>query len=75
MPLLPGTAVSTPWWWARISLLEKRLQGIKEAAGVDPEQMVAPKELWVLSQAEELERWFEERRKIERQPQPLDDYG
>jgi hypothetical protein len=42
----------------------KRAWNIREAAAYDLENLVAPRELWPLHQAEELEKWFNERRKI-----------
>lgn len=58
-----GSAFCIPWYVTRICVLVKRIWGIQEAAAFDPEKLVAPKELWPLSQADELDKWFEERRK------------
>jgi hypothetical protein len=55
---------SVPWYITRIYVLVKRAWNIQEAAAYDPENLVAPKELWPLHQADELERWFKERREM-----------
>lgn len=62
----PVSAFEIPWYLTRIYILVKRLWGIQEAAGYDPDNMAAPKELWPLNQNEELDGWYEERREIER---------
>lgn len=46
--------------------MEKRIEGIREAAAYDQDKMVAPKDLWPLHKAEELEAWFEARRNATR---------
>jgi len=58
--------VAVPWFITRIYVIEKRIQGIREAAAYDPEKLMAPKDLWPLHKAEELESWFASRRKVER---------
>jgi hypothetical protein len=42
-----------------------RVKGIIEAAGLDPEKMVAPKEIWFDDKA--LEEWFDSRDKLREQ--------
>lgn len=44
--------------------MERRIQGIREAAAYDPDKLVAPKELWTLHRDKDLEEWYEERRRI-----------
>jgi hypothetical protein len=46
----------------------KRVKSILEAAALDPERLVAPKDIWFDNA--ELERWFESRREI--QPRGVD---
>jgi hypothetical protein len=44
----------------------KRIWGIQEASLYDADKLMAPKELWVLNQAKELDKWLEERRDARR---------
>jgi len=49
----------TPWWWTLALSYHKHVQNIYEAAALDPEKMVAPKDMWFDAPA--LEAWFESR--------------
>lgn len=40
----------------------RHVKGIQEAAGLDPEKLVAPKEFWFDSK--QLEFWFDSRREL-----------
>lgn len=59
------SAFKIPWYITRIYVLVKRLWGIQEAAAYDPENLVAPKEIWPLNKSEELDAWYDERREID----------
>ena len=59
------SADKVPWFVTRIVAIVKRIQGIREAAAYDPEKLIAPKELWPLHKADELNAWFEERRNLD----------
>jgi hypothetical protein len=42
-------------------MMEERIVNIQKAAGSDPEQLVAPKELWFSGSESELDEWFKSR--------------
>ncbi len=60
---MPVAASEVPWFITRIWILEKRVQGIREATAYDPDKLEAPRDLWPIHKADELEAWFTERRK------------
>ena len=54
--------------------MEERIDNIQKAASADTEGLVAPKNLWPSDKNDELDAWFEDRRKVALQPKTLD-YG
>lgn len=65
-----------PWHWARILLLENRLEDLRKTAAYDPEKLQPPKDLWPLARQQELEDWLEARSKLReaklKEKKPLD---
>lgn len=53
-------------------MLEKRIQGIREAAAYDPDKMEAPRDLWPIHRADDLEAWLTQRREDGRREIHLD---
>ena len=73
LKLLDVPASKTPWWWSRIAMMEERIRSIHDAASSDKDGMVAPKEYWVSWKNDELNAFYEERRKLLSQPSTLGD--
>ncbi len=72
-----GPAHRAPWWWSYVLQLERRIESLRESAGMDPEKLAPPKDLWPLSRADDLEHWYTDRDKVRKhqaqQPELLDD--
>ena len=62
----PVAASEVPWFVTRIYIMSKRIGGIREATAYDPDKLEAPRDLYPIHKANELEAWFAERRKTER---------
>jgi len=57
--------------------MEERIRGIYEASGLDPEKMVAPRELWPSNRSDDLKTWYESRDELRTQKdkqRALDNY-
>jgi hypothetical protein len=71
-----GPIEQCPWWWAFILQVEKRIESLKESAGLDPEKLPPPRDLWPLNRSDDLEVWFDDReelrKKLAREPKVLD---
>lgn len=71
-----GPIEQCPWWWAFVLQIEKRIVSLRESAGIDPEKLPPPRDLWPLARSEDLEAWFESRDKLRekkaREPKVLD---
>lgn len=77
LPLTATDALHTAWWWSRVALMEERIRGIYEASALDPERLVAPRELWPTSRDEELKAFYADRERLRKQrdqERPLNDY-
>lgn len=54
--------IKIAWWWTTVRNLYLRFRGIREAAGMDPEKMLAPKNIWM--DDKEISLWFEDRERL-----------
>ncbi len=53
------------WWWTQALVYHRHVKGILEAAALDPEKLVAPKDIWFDGKL--LDQWFESRRSLHTQ--------
>lgn len=57
-------ARNLPWHWTKMLEYGDYIKGIYEATALDPEGLVAPKELWFTA---ELKDWYKSREELRKQ--------
>lgn len=62
-PIWNGPIEKTPWWFAYILQIEKRIDSLRQTAAYDPDKQPPPRDLWPLAMAESLDDYLESRRK------------
>lgn len=57
-------AFSLPWHWVRTIQMLEYVEGIFQAAGLDPEGLMLPKEFWF--NKEKSDAWYKDREELRR---------
>ena len=64
--------MTLPWWWSSIIAMQERISSIHNASANDRDGLVAPKSLWLSSADDELDQWYKDRDKLNREPEVLE---